>query len=167
MGTYDIDFPVLVEQLLPVRLRKSKTLRWLRCLIVPVIELHNLFKASRIADLYKLAHNSQVVYLQAVLNDVFDTVSRRIFITDSAFTDSLFIYLVPENRPLWLGLVAEEGTTRYPDPQYLYTRTEAIAAGYCFVIHIPASISFDMNYLRAVTDKYRLPGKSNYAVVLF
>ena len=167
MTTFDIDFGKLITQLLPVRLRKQKTMRWLQCLVAPVIELYSLFIANRTTNLYVLGHNSQITYLQAVLNDMFDPISRRIYIDDGTYTDPLFIYLVGENEPVWMGLVTEIGITTYPNPEWLYTESETISSGNCFIVKVPSSIVFDTYRMRGLVDKYRLPGKGSYSIVLF
>ena len=167
MTIYDVDFTTLVKQLMPVRLRQSKMVRWLQCLIVPVIELYQYFTANRSNNLYWLGHNGQVVYLQAVLNDIFDPISRRIYIDDGGITDPLFVYLNAETTPLWLGKMSEAGSTWYPDPQWLFTTAETTASGFCFVIKVPTVVVFDTYRLRALVDKYRLPSKANYSIVLF
>ena len=166
MSVYDIDFPLLVRQLLPVRLRNDKTTRWLQCLVAPVVELYGLFTANRLRNVYNLAHNSQVTYLQAVLNDVFDPVARGVYIDDGGVIDPLFVYLSSENEPMWLGLTSEAGITTYPDPEYLYTGAETLASLVCFVVKVPFGVVFDEVRLRALVDKYRLPSKGNYSVVV-
>ncbi|MES2701875.1 MAG: hypothetical protein V4649_04505 [Bacteroidota bacterium] len=165
MSVFDINFSVLGKQLLPVRLRNDKMLAWIKCLVRPVGELHNVFKADRTANLYQLAHNSQIVYLQAALNDLFDPAIRGIVIVDGAFEDPLFIYLPAEDEPLWLGLTGE--STTYPNPRALYTDTETTLLGNCFIVKVPVAVSFDMARMRAIIDKYRLAGKNTYAVVTY
>lgn len=166
MSVFSVNFSVLGKQLLPVRLRNSKMLAWIRSLLKPVEELYNIFKGNRTSNLYQLAHNSQVVYLQAALNDVFDTVNRNIIVDDGAFEDPLFVYQPLEDEPLWLGLVAESGTT-YPNPQWLYTDIETTLMGNCFVVKVPVAVSFDMAHMRAAVDKYRLAGKCTYSVITY
>ncbi len=171
MGIFDIDYGGLVVQLLPTRLRNNKITSWLRCLVSPVEWLFNLFTANRTNNLYVLAHDSQVCYLQAALNDVFDPVLRGILVVDGPFEDPLYLYLDPELKPLWLGLVSEEGTTPYPDPQVLYTDAETFSLGICFIVKVPVAVAagagYDVRRLRALVDFYRLPGRNNYSVTTY
>lgn len=171
MGIFDIDYSGLVVQLLPVRLRNNKMTSWLNCLVSPVAWLYNLFKANRKNNLYILAHDSQVCYLQAALNDVFDPVSRGIQVVDGPFEDPLYLYLNPELKPLWLGMVSEEGTTTYPDPQVLYTDAETTLLGICFIVKVPLAVAggagYDVLRLKALVDFYRLPGRKNYSVITY
>jgi hypothetical protein len=140
---------------------------WLKSLVAPVEQLHNSFTINRQDNLYQLSHNSQVVYLQAALNDVFDPISRGIIMADGAFEDPLFTYLVIEEKPLLLGLVSEIGTATYPDPQYLYTDIETSLLGNCFIVKVPAGVSFDMERMKAAINKYRLPGKNTYDIITY
>ena len=171
MGIFDIDYTGLIVQLLPTRLRNNKLTAWLNCLVSPVAWLFNQFTANRTNNLYILAHDSQVCYLQAALNDVFDPVSRGILIVDGPFEDPLFLYLNTEIKPLWLGLVSEEGATPYPDPQVLYTNGETYALGICFIVKVPAAVAagagYDVQRLKALVDYYRLPGRNNYSVTTY
>ena len=171
MGIFDINYDGLVVQLLPGRLRNSIMTAWINCLVSPVGWLFNLFTANRTNNLYMLAHDSQVCYLQAALNDVFDPVSRGIFIADGPFEDPLYLYLNPENKPLWLGLVSEEGATTYPDPEVLYTDSETFSLGICFIVKVPVAVAAGAGYnvlrLKALVDFYRLPGRTNYSVITF
>ncbi len=171
MGFFDVDYDRLTLQLLPVRLRQNTTLAWVNVLVSPVKWLFGLFRSNRNNDLYLLAHNGQVCYLEAVLNDAFDPVSRGIYITDGPFEDPLFIYLDTESKPLWLGLAGEAGTTTYPDPAVLYTDAETYALGICFIVHVPLLVAsgsgYDLARLKAFVDLYRLPGRSYYSVVTY
>jgi len=158
MGLYNVDFPALVVQLMPVRLRKAKHVRWLQCLVAPVITLYKSFTANRNNDLYVLAHNSQVVYLQAALNDTFDPVTRGIYITDGGFEDPLFVYLDAEHEPLPLYLNTES------HPDWLYMNAETALEGYAFIVKVPTAITYNEAHMRALIDKYRLPSKNYYAI---
>ena len=171
MGFFNIDYDSLVPQLAPVKLRQPIMMSWLKVLVSPVKWLYNLFMANRKSNLYLLAHDGQVCFLESVLNDAFDPVSRGIYITDGPFKDPLFLYLNTEVKPLWLGLISEEGGTTYPDPEVLYTDLETYALGVCFIIHVPTLVTtgpgYDVVRLKALTDVYRLPGRNNYTVVTY
>lgn len=153
--------------LLPVRLRKPVTVAWLSALSKPITDMYARFWANRAANTLTLQYNSQVVYLQAVLNNEFDHALRRIYITDGSFADPLYVYLAAETNPLWLGLASEAGTTFYPSPRWLYTHAEAIFSMYNFIVHVPADVLYDEVRFRALIDKYRLPSKGTYAIVTF
>ena len=164
---YEIDFQELVKMLVPVRLRKTIMLAWLQCLVRPVKELYDSFYANRRNNIYMLHHNSQLVYLQAVLNDTFDFVDRRIYIIDGAVADPLYTYLTAETQPLWLGLQSEAGITSYPYPQWLYTYTETAYSGYAFIVMVPYAVFFDPSRMAGLINRYRLPSKTSYHIIGF
>ncbi len=151
--------------LVPVRLRKPVTLDWLNCLVRPVTELYNLFFQNRNANLYALQNNSQTVFMEAALNDTFDSSARRIYITDGTSSDPLFVYMPPENLSLFLGLQSEAGSTPYPDPQWLFTTAETSFSAYDFIVFLPHGLVYDPQHIRALIDKYRLPSKGHYLLV--
>jgi hypothetical protein len=159
---YDIDFTALVRSLVPVRLRNMVQLSWLRCLVQPVVELYARFCSNRTDNLYTLRHNSQVVYLQAALNDTFDPSGRGIYIGDAYSAVPQYTYLNAESRPEWLSLRGETGITTYGYPAWLPTRTETILSTYDFIVHIPISVSYDPVRMAALIDKYRLASKNHY-----
>lgn len=167
MSVFDINYDVLRVQLLPVRLRKAAMKAWIKCLVAPIKELYSLFKNNRDKNLYVLAHNSQVVYLEAALNDVFDPVSRSILIEDGIFADPLFVYLEPEDQPLFISLISEAGATPYPSPGVLYTASETSLFGVGFVVKVPLAIPFDIDRMQALINKYRLPGRNIYSIVTY
>lgn len=159
MSIFDIDYGKLVRYVLPVRLRGSKMTAFLLALAAPVIYLYNLFRQNRDTNLYTLNHNSQVVYLQAALNDVFDTSLRRINIADGNYLDPVYTCLDTELKPVYLYTDAEA------QPASLYTDAEIAALSYAFVVQVSTDIGYDTYRLKALVDKYRLPGMANYQVV--
>ena len=166
MALFDIDYDALIWQITPVRLRKHVMIAWLKCLVAPVKWLYNAFAANRSSNLYALAHNSQIVYLEDILNDTFDNFARGIYIIDGPFKDPLFTYLIVESRPVWLGLESEIGTTAYPDPEVLYTSLETSLLGIGFIVKVPMAVSFDLARMQAIINLYKLPGK-NYTIVTY
>ncbi len=174
MSVFDIDFSStgLPRYLTPVRLRLKKMLAWLQALASPVKYLYSVFTTNRQNNLYSLAHNGQVCYLQAALNDVFDPSGRGIFISDGAYVDPDFIYEVIEDKPLFIDTVAEIGSMVIlaPDPVPLYTTAETYWLGIQFVVNVPYAVSvspgYDIHRLKAIVDKYRLVSKNNYTVLV-
>lgn len=51
--------------------------------MLPIIKLKRDFDTNKSNTDYVLNHNSQVCYLQVVLNDNFNPIERRIYITDA------------------------------------------------------------------------------------
>jgi hypothetical protein len=169
MSLFDIDFDILVWQNMPVRLRQSKQYAWLKCLASPVRYLFGLFSTNRSNNLYTLKNNGQVCIIESVLNDIFDNTGRGIFISDPAYHDPLFIYKTPEDKPVYLDMDSEIGThvIPAPDPPDLYTESETSLFAAAFIVHVPVSVSFDAERMKAIIDFYRLPGRNLYNVVTY
>ena len=89
---YTVDWSILLRLLLPTRLRKPRMLAFLNAAVEPIRELYQSFLSFREASLYKVRFNSQIVYLEAVLNDQFDAVQRRIRIENAEYIPGLFLY---------------------------------------------------------------------------
>ena len=167
MALFDIDSNNLVWQQMPVRLRMAIHYAWLKCLAAPRNWLYGVFKANRANNLYIIAHNGQVCKLEAVLNDTFDPVNRGIYITDGAALDPLFVYTVPEAKPLALGKRSEIGSTTYTNPRPLYTNNEVNSFGASFIINIPMAVAYDADRLKSLVNYYRLVGRTKYSIVTF
>lgn len=165
---YDIDRERLLHDLQVVRLRTPLHMSWLRALTTPIQDTLDTFNANREANEYTLAHNGQVIKLEAALNDVFDNEERRIYI-DTTLPDGVWLYTAVEHRPLWLGTAAEAGAVEYGCPVWLFTDAE-IAAAPDFIVYVP-SVVYDALpsevRMRALIDKYRLPSKFNYTIQSF
>jgi hypothetical protein len=158
MGYWDIDYDGLVRQNVPVRLRKGVMLAWLGVLVSPVRAMYGVWKASRAANLYVLAHNGQVCYLEAALNDTFDMVNRGLYIVDADEVDPEYWALDAEDAPVWWGLDSEA------DPDYWPLDSEVTGTG-AFVVHVPGTVTFDMARLVPLVNYYKLPG-TTYTVVI-
>ena len=128
----------------------------------PVKYLFGLFGANRVANLYNLAHNGQVVKLAAVLNDTFDNTLRRIYISDPVYDDPDWLYQRDELKPLYFYTRGEN------KPVYTYLRSEVYAAGGVqFVVYVPTGLVYDVNRMKALINQYRLVSKNNYVITNF
>lgn len=167
MGYYDIDYDVLVEQSIPTKLRNTLMKAWLKCLVQPVRWLYAKFQTNRTANLYDMAHNGQVCKLEAVLNDTFDPTLRRIYIGDGPWIDPVFIYLRTELKDEYLALPAELPVIDYDAPMYLYTVAETSVEYVQFIVYYPVALTFDVERMKALINKYRLAGKKYYTIESF
>lgn len=156
---FNIEFDVLVEILLPTRLRRAKMKAFINALITPVKTLYNKFKRNREENVYELTHTAQVYSIEAVLNDRFDTAMRRVRVKDGI-----------RIHPFWAGNDADfnsEYAGNDGDADLSYAPHDAaLLEGYDAVIEVPAFISFDMDEMKALIDFYRLAGKHNYKIVI-
>ncbi|MGN6568223.1 MAG: hypothetical protein ACTHJ0_09735 [Flavipsychrobacter sp.] len=158
MALFDVDYNALVKLLVPKQLRNVKMVSWLTALINPVQYIYNAFMTQRYDNLYIINHSSQVAYMQAVLNDTFDNTLRRIRVVDPTYLDPIYIYLGNELKPEYVYTDAEA------QPVYLYTDKETIS-NYDFIVQVPAIIIYDLVYMKALINKFRLASKYNFAIV--
>lgn len=155
MSLFDIDYNVLVKILLPTQMRNSKMKAWLNVLVSPIVYIYNAFMTWRYDHLYVLSHNSQVCYMQAILNDAFDSALRRIVIKDRPNTGPVSIYRTAETHPKIIYRTSEN------QPVFIYKKNE-FSNG--FIVEVPAAVTFDNGYMRALIDKFRLASKKNYII---
>ena len=144
---YNLKIDKLLVLLTPTFLRKPKLIAWLRMLATPLHKVLYDFQRARQADLYNLAHNSQVCYLRKALNDEFDDEQRRIRIEDGRQKQRLYIYPRSANKPLYLGKV------------FLYQRGSYIDGGVDFIVVLPKDLTYDKYKLEALVNFYKLAGK--------
>lgn len=162
----DIDYNRLRRWLLPVRLRTAGMLAWLKALTIPISKrLYDRFKFFEREAWYQLKYQSgQVAYLEYVLNDKFDTVQKRIYISGASYASNmLYLYTDPENQeiPIFRDVEGED--------VYLFTDAELLGNGgnnYDFTIHVPMGLPNEELSLRAVADRYKRDSKI-YNIVYF
>lgn len=154
---YKVDYLKLVRWLLPPRMVKPKLIALLEALVVPLLQVWAWLNVFRNNSVYALKHNSQVVYMQKVLNDRFDQDLKRIKITDGKLYNQVYIYATSAGLPFWLDKTA---------PQSLLAEVKYKEGHFDFVVlqngvHVSKTEMFE---LKALVDKYKLAGKS-YKIV--
>ena len=133
-NVYSNDWNHFVISNLPFEERKPKTIKWLNVILKPIARLHIEFLAFRDQALYKVNHNSQICYLQAVLNDIFDNTQRRIIIRNAILREPLWFYEPEENKPV---LFYEEIDGK---PVYFREESEFIGDGADFLVLVPIDL---------------------------
>ncbi len=148
---FEIDVKKLVVLMLPINLRRPRLKSFLWAMVAPLISLHYRFIQKRTSDLYKLNHNSQVCYLRAALNDIFDVQARRIEILDGNQYLRSYIYTRGEEKPVFLGTI------------YLRARADYSDTGVDFIVQVPGE-TYKKYEMQALIDFYRLASK-RYKIV--
>ena len=150
---YDIVYSKLRTWVVPDKLRKPRLLAMLQVLTYPVEQLYQSFNRYRAAKNYQLYITPQVCYLERLLNDRYDQVSRRIRIVDSIDKPPTYFYRRDESKPVYVQLRSTA------QPKYLFTRPETGLIPNDFVITVPASISFEDAEMISLVKGFRLAGK--------
>jgi hypothetical protein len=119
--------------------------------LTPTYDKQRSFEAD---VLYKINHTSQVWSIEAVLNDIFDADSRRIYIKDAEYYKLTELFPDPELKHVTLQPDAGgDAWVIHPDELY---KLET----YDFVIMFPYVLTTgEESRARALVDYYRLAGK--------
>ncbi len=146
---FKINYTKLVQWLIPMWLRQPMLKLMVLSINYPIRELYNDFLDYRAAKLYDLAHNSQTCYLQAMLNDQFDLVRRRIRILDFDFASTIYLYADAEDQDVLIG----DDAPIYLDPD---------DAGIDFLVQLPRGMSlrpFQLARMKSLLNYYKLASK--------
>lgn len=159
---YDINYTKFVAERIPHEISPSPTPEWMMAMVSPMVLIYNLLKTFRDRVLYRLAITPQVCYLEKMLNDYYDTSSRRIYIEDGSEYSKLYVFLKAELKPDFVFTKAEDKPKKF-----LYRRGEVKDGGIDFVVYVPSDIVFDNSEIRSRIDAYRLASKNNYSIQIF
>lgn len=165
---YNVDIFKIIDWFIPPRKRYMWLRVWLRALNAPIAYMQGQltseantesFDNARAAATYKLKHNSQVVYLQKMLNDNFDVDERRITIENAVRTEPLVIY----RRAEWDAIGDDEKVYLYRraegEETTIYRRIEGSSAG-GFIVNVPFALSNAEYYkMRSLLNYYKLASK--------
>lgn len=151
---YSVDIDILTKLLLPTKLRQQRIMAYLSALVAPLVALHYTWRQFRKANLYKIEHTGQICYLRGSLNDSFDPIERRIYITDGVDRDGVFIATEAENFDVWIATEAEAETL------WITTEAETVTSGVDYIIYVPQALyDNQLPDLKAHIDFYRVGGK--------
>lgn len=112
----------------------------------PVVLMHGRFLTFRKRVVYDLHITPQVCSMEKALNDRWDIVQRRIFITRGIQRNPVVLYRKVELKKLPLFRKAEA------QPQVLWTKGETGNYGVDYIINIPLFLPFDINELNAFVE---------------
>lgn len=144
---FNVNWKKLAILLTPTFLRSSLMKAWLELMMEGINSIHYAWLQMRHSNIYTLAHNSQVCYLKAALNDRFDNTLRRIRIIDGNKYKRKYIYTDAEQQPRYLGTLYIHGDEDYED------------TGVDFIVTVPAGLVYSSAEMKAVIDFYKLASK--------
>ena len=140
----------MAQWLIPTWLRQANLLLLVIASNWALCETYNTFLIYRDSVNYQLAHNGQVCYLQAMLNDFFDAVERRIRVIDFTAYGTTFFW---EETDI-LHLV------NMGDDHVVYFFADDV--GVDFTVQLPSAVVWDvptLAYVKAKVNEYKLAGK--------
>jgi hypothetical protein len=96
---YNINWLSFGRIFIPWFMRNDKWKGFIDTLLTPIGDDHAAFVATRDRIVYQMSFNGQIIYLEHVLNDRFDSVQRGIYIENVNSIVGLYIYNKPEIKP--------------------------------------------------------------------
>lgn len=147
---FDWDIQYFAEIMLPHSMRKERILILLRTFLSYIGRRYEDFLVFRQETIYSLGVNGQTCYLRAHLNNMFDDSLRRITIEDASTYDRQFIFIDPENQPVFL-------TT----PFYIQLTATYLDTGYDFYVKLNGVTlsASETERMKAAVSQYKLAGK--------
>ncbi len=158
-----IDFIENCKTLIPRKIRGQNLVAMLGAMLIPIQSINNKFVQWAKELRYKLSFTGQVIYLEHILNDVFDPVNRLIYIDDPTVinTDLNAIFYKIEDQPVDFVTYYSTGEPNpMPLQEGLYYQSEYTLVPH-FIVFVPTSIltaSIQIN-ISGIVDYYKIAGK--------
>lgn len=157
---FDIDWYKFGTQNLPNKWRDVSTIQFVKVLLRPLNDVYYKWYNWRIDNIYKLENTGQICYLRGSLNDKFDPVERRIYITDGLEFETVYIYTEAEDRTVYIYTEAEN------KPLYLRTEAETADSGLDFLVYVPLSIYNNQKDGIKAHIKFYKDGGKRYKIII-
>lgn len=155
----NLDFKKVFIDFVAVKIRREKMTAWVEALLSPLQSLHDQFVLWHTKIRYDLSFTGQQVYLEHLLNDVYDDNSRRIYIDDPSGTVifSNFIFNKIEAQPAKYIYNKSEAQPS----SFVYNKSEASVSTDDFIVYVPSTIFTNPVEIamKQLIDKYRAAGK--------
>lgn len=156
MSKYDVNFKRMALLMLPTFWRRPLIAAIAYATTTPLNYIYTVFTTFRQSTDYRLRHNGQVCYLQAMLNDRFDLALRRITVTDDpSAAEPVVLWQRSEGRSLMLPM-RDSGLAVMVNRRG-FSGVNAID----FWVNIPVVLlgTVDIDRLTALVNVYKLASK--------
>lgn len=161
---YAIQFVIYTLGLLPHFLRGDRVRSWVQALLKPLQEFNDDFAIYVNDTFYLVSFTGQVVYMEHILNDLYDQPLRRIYIQNGSLLGlPTYIYNVPEQRQPYIYNVPETN----PNQVYLRNVSEYQTSN-DFIVFVPSSIltpALEIQ-IKGIVNRYKIAGK-RYSIQSF
>ena len=165
MFDYSWNITNIVNWLLPTFLRKPKMIAWLKSLLFPLNEKHQEFLSYVDDKRYELDFTGQVISLERLLNDKYDNVDRRIFISQEK-ADEVFFFDDDDLNPANEIFLFDDNNVNVGSENAFFFFSDSSGLLTDFIVNIPNTVVFSESELRVLVNKYKLAGK-NFSINLF
>lgn len=157
---YKIDWNILALNNLPTMLRKPSLAAFVQILLKPLNSLYYLWYEWRIKNIYKVEHSGQICYLRKSLNDDFDSVQRRIRISEGNLHETTYIYTEGENQDVFIEM-DNEG-----EVLWLRTESEMADTGLDFIVFVPGEVYNSSFFALDAHIKFYKAGGKRYNIFI-
>lgn len=152
---YDFDIAKIIRRYVPVAFRHSVNLQWAYVLCSWMARIHDEFLVWRQDTIIaEYRFNGLIHSLEWLLNDRFDALDRRIFIT---VVDQTPVYYHQDQADPTVVVYMDDGQM-----SGYYHIDQAMAASnydYEFLVHVPTSLTLDHERMFQLLDLYRYAGR--------
>ncbi len=158
---FNVNLISVITWLLPSFLRGKAIIALLKALVLPLQNLHLSLDAFRSQKQYELSITGQVIWLEKMLNSIFDPINEHIYIEDVEADVRVYIAHKNENRrPPYIYHRAESSYQTF-----IYHRNEILLQS-SFTVMVPVLIYNDLlqnnssglNKMKANINKYKMFG---------
>lgn len=163
-----INYLSFIRQLFPYFLRQPKTFAMLTAIAKPLQTINDSFVTFRNDMIFRLAFNTQIIYLEKYLNTVYPNpfvYPANIHILDGANISYFYLYNKVENQsPVYFH---NHGETF--NPLYFRNYSEQVAGTFSFIVRIPTycqsnpdfeGLTYSENLVKKRINFYNLAGKT-------
>lgn len=148
---------VKLAYLMLVPITRSKTvMAFVKACVLPIEELRGKLLIKRQDVNYWMGITPQVCYLEKALNDTFDSIQRRIFISKTAGIDMQLIHTDEADEPVIIG---QDTSGQY---MLIHNNAGYTGGGINFVVNLNGLIlnPYQTLQLTAIVNRYKLADKS-------
>lgn len=165
MMNLSINFIENFKTIFPKKIRGEKVVAYLTALVLPIQSINNAFSQWANSKRYTLQFTGQVIYLEHILNDIFDPVNRLIYIEDPVViaVDLNAVFYNIEQQPNDLVTYYDIGEPNpIPLPEGLYYQSELNIVPH-FIVKVPNSIlsisPIISTNIKGIVNQYKIAGK--------
>ncbi|AXT59697.1 hypothetical protein D1816_04770 [Aquimarina sp. AD10] len=131
-----IDWQRTLIMLMPPVLRKNRHALWLQVLLKPLSSVYE-------DTLYKMQHNGQVIYLEKVLNEIFNKSKEyKYYETTQEKADNGLIFLEDADRPRVQYLFTNEEIQNGEPAIITYTRNNEPKREFRYFLYLSSDLDF-------------------------
>lgn len=166
---YTIDWSVFLRNIFPGFLNKPMAKHFLTVVIAEIENLYDRCMADMVQWRYQVAHTAQTVHIEKVLNDKYDDVERRIYITNVTFGEYIYLWPPEDETPHFL-----QEADAVPDKPLYLLEGDAGTINPDATIYVPLILkpaealplqNFELG-MRGLVDFYKTYGP-NYQIVYY